>query len=344
MGSGISLNKLTAEQIGNEVASLGENYLPYREKIIKDGLSGDILNECIQSEKQIQALFLDLEISNNIHKIKIKKDLIDPLLLKIITSNNIINEENLRVSTPRLKINKAKEQDQIISQQLSFDSLNIISDNNNLNNIKLNNNEKKFFNTYDENNYTDYKNKLQKPYIAKTLKIVPNEKVINQCKQIIIPDNNILKLKKSTINMQYEFSISFFPCRKVKLNNVKELPIKINHNNNNNNFTLDDQKQVMLEFIEISNRYSIFIPTDNIMEGSCMKCDRCQYNTNPNIFHNYRINKKNNKNNKIQNNKTSNTSSSYIFDRLSDVVSNVKLSATTTISSEFFINIKVIFL
>jgi hypothetical protein len=37
MGSGASIGDLTAEEIGEQVASLGNSYIPYKEKFLNNG-------------------------------------------------------------------------------------------------------------------------------------------------------------------------------------------------------------------------------------------------------------------------------------------------------------------
>jgi len=76
MGSGASIGDLTAEEISEQVASLGNSYIPYKEMFLNNGVSGQVLEE-FKTEEQINCLFTTLPIDNKIHQIALKKKLLN---------------------------------------------------------------------------------------------------------------------------------------------------------------------------------------------------------------------------------------------------------------------------
>eukprot|EP01040_Poterioochromonas_malhamensis_P020570 gene20570-24589_t len=60
------VDQWTAEQLGEYIAALGAAYHPYRERIIHNGISGDII--LMISEQELGDILVTLEITNFIHK------------------------------------------------------------------------------------------------------------------------------------------------------------------------------------------------------------------------------------------------------------------------------------
>jgi len=316
MGSGISLNELTVEEVGEKVTSLGKSYIPYKDKIIEERLSGDLLIDFLQSEEQIQELFDALTITNAIHKKIIRKDLIDPYLK---ASNST---EQQRVSTPRLKITQAKEQDNLISQSIDNNkSAVMIQDDDQqqlLHQLRKVSRSNKVFFKYNN----DFTETLPVPYQPKQLTIVKKfpkltTTIADKESRVIITTSRVDALVCNIVGGDI-YSWSFFPCHKPssimisndklleqQLRDVEEAKVifsqdRLTHSTDSypdiiskdpkvqtiKAFTLEDQKLLIKSWIESSSKH-VYVP----VRESCGKCKRCRFNTNPSIY-NYRINTK----------------------------------------------------
>ncbi len=63
----LSLSSLSAVEIGEMVAGLGVAYLPYKDSIVENGISGEIIASA-SSDSELMEMLTDLGITNNLHK------------------------------------------------------------------------------------------------------------------------------------------------------------------------------------------------------------------------------------------------------------------------------------
>lgn len=65
-GSVVSLDQLSAEAIGDMVGKLGAAYEPYKNSLVSNGISGEVISA--MSDAEMTSLFQDLEIKSPLHQ------------------------------------------------------------------------------------------------------------------------------------------------------------------------------------------------------------------------------------------------------------------------------------
>jgi hypothetical protein len=104
MGSAVSLQNLTAEQVGDLLGGLGSAYSDYKVQIVANGCDGKFLKD-IKDEKEFDELLEEMRIKNKIHLKKIRGLFLDLNLVKISNADADIaiptndDENNQRIHT-----------------------------------------------------------------------------------------------------------------------------------------------------------------------------------------------------------------------------------------------------